>query len=55
MAKVMGGLAGGRPEEGQRLSGVLIKRGFNYHLIEPSDLASELIKSRIAVCVSYKV
>ncbi|XP_064384544.1 cleavage and polyadenylation specificity factor subunit 3-like [Halichondria panicea] len=40
MAKVMGGLAGGRPEEGQRLSGVLIKRGFNYHLIEPSDLAN---------------
>ena len=44
MAKVMGSLAGGRPEEGQKVSGVLIKRGFNYHLIDPSDLSSEWVE-----------
>ena len=41
MAKVMGRLAGEPPQDGLRVSGVLIKRGFNYHLIEPSDLSSE--------------
>ncbi|KAL5480128.1 hypothetical protein EMCRGX_G023750 [Ephydatia muelleri] len=40
MAKVMGVLASQRPHEGHNLSGVLVKRGFNYHLIDPSDLAS---------------
>ena len=41
MAKVMGSLASQQPQEGHRISGVLIKRGFNYHLIDPSDLSSE--------------
>ena len=41
MAKVMGVLASKPPHEGHKLSGVLVKRGFNYHLIDPSDLASE--------------
>ena len=40
MAKVMGSLAGAKPEDGHKVSGVLIKRGFNYHLIDPSDLSS---------------
>ncbi|KAK3748849.1 hypothetical protein QZH41_018736 [Actinostola sp. cb2023] len=38
MAKVMGQMARARPEHGQQLSGILIKRGFNYHLIAPDDL-----------------
>lgn len=40
MAKVMGSLAAVKPSEGHKLSGVLVKRGFNYHLIDPSDLSS---------------
>ena len=39
--QVMGLLAAKPPEEGHNLSGVLIKRGFNYHLIDPSDLSSK--------------
>ncbi|CAH3014813.1 unnamed protein product [Porites evermanni] len=38
MAKVMGSLAAEKPEHGKPLSGILIKRGFNYHLIGPDDL-----------------
>ena len=41
MAKVMGTLATEEPKDEHRLSGVLVKRGFNYHLIHPSDLSSE--------------
>ena len=37
----MGSLAVQKPKEGHRVSGVLIKRGFNYHLVDPKDLASE--------------
>jgi cleavage and polyadenylation specificity factor subunit 3 len=49
MAKVMGSLATKPPAEDHKLSGVLIKRGFNYHLIDPSDLSSytELTTSSI--------
>ena len=39
--KVMGSLAVQKPKEGHRVSGVLIKRGFNYHLVNPKDLESE--------------
>ncbi|EDO39587.1 predicted protein [Nematostella vectensis] len=38
MAKVMGQMAREKPEHGKPLSGILIKRGFNYHLIAPDDL-----------------
>ena len=38
----MGSLAVEKPKEGHRISGVLIKRGFNYHLVNPGDLASKL-------------
>ena len=38
----MGNLAAEKPKEGHRISGVLIKRGFNYHLVNPGDLASKL-------------
>ena len=41
MAKVMGSLATSEPVDELKLSGVLVKRGFNYHLIHPSDLGSE--------------
>ena len=43
MAKVMGSLATLEPTDQLRLSGVLVKRGFNYHLIHPSDLGSEFL------------
>ena len=38
MAKVMGNLAVDKPEEGKDVSGILIKRNFNYHIVSPSDL-----------------
>uniref|UniRef100_A0A1Q3F4J9 Putative exonuclease of the beta-lactamase fold involved in rna processing translation n=1 Tax=Culex tarsalis TaxID=7177 RepID=A0A1Q3F4J9_CULTA len=38
-AKVMGNLAVKSPEEGQKLSGVLVKRDFKYHLLAASDLS----------------
>ena len=37
-AKVMGSLAVETPKPGQKLSGVLVKRNFNYHLLDPCDL-----------------
>jgi len=38
MAKVMGELATNKTKHGEILSGVLVKRNFNYHVIAPSDL-----------------
>lgn len=39
-AKVMGNLAAmGTPQPGHKLSGVLVKRNFNYHMLAPSDLS----------------
>ena len=38
MAKVIGSLASGKTEHGKPVSGVLLKRGFNYHVMAPSDL-----------------
>ncbi|XP_078696689.1 cleavage and polyadenylation specificity factor subunit 3-like [Branchiostoma floridae x Branchiostoma belcheri] len=40
MAKVMGSLASKKPEQGDRLSGILVKRNFNYHLVAPSDISN---------------
>nr|CAJ83498.1 cleavage and polyadenylation specific factor 3 [Xenopus tropicalis] len=40
LAKVMGLLADKKPEQGQRISGILVKRNFNYHILCPSDLSS---------------
>ncbi|XP_037732890.1 cleavage and polyadenylation specificity factor 73 [Drosophila subpulchrella] len=37
-AKVMGSLAAKNSEVGSKLSGVLVKRDFKYHLLAPSDL-----------------
>ncbi|CAD7083799.1 unnamed protein product [Hermetia illucens] len=38
-AKVMGTLAATRPDPDKRLSGVLVKRDFKYHLLAASDLS----------------
>ncbi|XP_063715525.1 cleavage and polyadenylation specificity factor subunit 3-like [Symsagittifera roscoffensis] len=38
MAKVMGSLAVQKPQMGQKVSGVLLKRNFNYHLLNPKDI-----------------
>lgn len=37
-AKVMGTLAMDSPEDGRPLTGVLVKRNFNYHIMAPDDL-----------------
>ncbi|KAG8277735.1 cleavage and polyadenylation specificity factor 73-like [Homalodisca vitripennis] len=37
-AKVMGSLAVEKPKPGHKISGVLVKRNFNYHMLAPSDL-----------------
>jgi cleavage and polyadenylation specificity factor subunit 3 len=46
MAKVMGSLASsvvGERGKSKRLSGILVKRNFNYHILAPSDLPSNFI------------
>lgn len=37
-AKVMGSLAMEKPKPGHKLSGILVKRNFNYHMLSSSDL-----------------
>lgn len=57
-AKVMGTLAMNPPTSGQQLSGVLVKRNFNYHLMAPRDIAkyTDMSVSSISqrLSVSYK-
>ena len=36
----MGSLAKVKPEEGQIISGVLVKRNFKYQIVDPSDISS---------------
>ncbi|KAJ6654076.1 hypothetical protein lerEdw1_007502 [Lerista edwardsae] len=38
--RVMGFLADKKPEQGQRVSGILVKRNFNYHILAPCDLSN---------------
>lgn len=40
-AKVMGSLAVESPKPGNILSGILVKRNFNYHILAPTDLSSK--------------
>ncbi|CAI5684790.1 unnamed protein product [Oreochromis niloticus] len=40
LAKVMGSLADKKCIQGQRVSGILVKRNFNYHILAPSDLSN---------------
>lgn len=39
-AKVMGSLAVDRPKPGNTISGILVKRNFNYHVLAANDLSS---------------
>jgi cleavage and polyadenylation specificity factor subunit 3 len=50
MAKIVGTLAAQRPDKGEvsQVSGILVKRNFNYHVIAPTDLQSEYLPSYIA-------
>uniref|UniRef100_A0AAY4BZK3 Cleavage and polyadenylation specific factor 3 n=1 Tax=Denticeps clupeoides TaxID=299321 RepID=A0AAY4BZK3_9TELE len=41
LAKVMGCLADKKCAQGQRVSGILVKRNFSYHILSPLDLSSE--------------
>merc|ERR1719221_1605171 len=49
MAKVMGSLAVQKPEEGLKVSGILVKRNFNYHILSPADLSkyTDLTMSKV--------
>ncbi|XP_041365300.1 cleavage and polyadenylation specificity factor subunit 3-like [Gigantopelta aegis] len=38
MAKVVGTLASSKPNQGTKISGILVKRNFNYHIVAPNDL-----------------
>ncbi|CAM9715272.1 cleavage and polyadenylation specificity factor subunit 3 [Lampetra fluviatilis] len=52
LAKVMGMLAVRKAEQGQRISGILVKRNFNYHILAPNDLSNytELTMSHVTQC-----
>lgn len=39
----MGGLADKKCIQGQRVSGILVKRNFNYHIMTSSDLSSKCV------------
>lgn len=39
----MGCLADKKCSQGQRVSGILVKKNFSYHILSPSDLSSELV------------
>lgn len=39
----MGSLADKKCAQGQRVSGILVKKNFNYHILNPSDLSSEYL------------
>lgn len=42
----MGSLADKKCVQGQRVSGILVKKNFNYHILNPSDLSSESNSSK---------
>lgn len=41
LLQVMGSLADKKCLQGQRVSGILVKKNFNYHILNPSDLSSK--------------
>ncbi|XP_054154499.1 cleavage and polyadenylation specificity factor subunit 3-like [Oppia nitens] len=49
-AKVMGSLAIDAPKAGHKVSGVLVKRNFSYHLLAPTDLSkyTDMVMSTIS-------
>ncbi|CAL8088600.1 unnamed protein product [Orchesella dallaii] len=58
MAKVMGALAVEKPVNGKRISGILVKRNFNYHIVAPQDLSKytdlnmSVVTQRQSICFS---
>ncbi|KAJ6221594.1 hypothetical protein RDWZM_000139 [Blomia tropicalis] len=50
IAKVIGSLAMQPPADGIKLSGILVKKNFNYHLIAPTDLHkyTDMVTSKIS-------
>ena len=57
-AKVMGTLAIDSPKPGHKLSGVLVKRNFSYHLLAPTDLSkyTDMVMSTVSqrLSVNFK-
>lgn len=57
-AKVMGTLAIDLPKPGHKLSGVLVKRNFSYHLLAPTDLSkyTDMVMSTVSqrLSVNFK-
>lgn len=49
-AKVMGTLAIKKPEDGDTLSGVLVKRDFKYHILSSTDLPSKFTLNQFILC-----
>lgn len=41
----MGSLAAAKPGKSEHISGILIKRNFNYHIVAPTDLGSRFSKN----------
>ncbi|KAI9515890.1 Cleavage and polyadenylation specificity factor subunit 3 [Dissostichus eleginoides] len=50
LAKVMGSLADEKCVQGQRVSGILVKKNFNYHILNPSDLSSKYFSTNCPPC-----
>uniref|UniRef100_A0A8C9QZ16 Cleavage and polyadenylation specificity factor subunit 3 n=1 Tax=Scleropages formosus TaxID=113540 RepID=A0A8C9QZ16_SCLFO len=49
LAKVMGSLADRKCVQGQRVSGILVKRNFSYHILTPSDLSMQAMTHRFGL------
>lgn len=48
LAKVIGSLATKRPIQNEKISGVLVKRNFNYHIMAPADIPTY---TELATCI----
>ena len=48
--QVMGSLADEKCVQGQRVSGILVKKNFNYHILNPSDLSSKYFSTNCPPC-----
>lgn len=53
MAKVVGSLASVPRTEGSTVSGVVIKRNFNYQIMAPSDLPSRALTAILCLTYNY--
>ena len=48
-----------KPEEGVKVSGILVKRNFNYHILSPNDLSkytdltmsTGIDQSELSICI----